>query len=143
MVKNQKFPKNILTPTTKAADHDVPVTPDEIIEKGLMTRVDYVEASEKALSLFEYGHQVALKHGLILVDIKFEFWKANDGSVLLIDEVHTPDSSRYWIANSYLERIQNGLEPENGDKVLPVAPEDLVYELAWQHVYRPCVRFLV
>ncbi|KAK2366704.1 phosphoribosylaminoimidazole-succinocarboxamide synthase, chloroplastic [Trifolium repens] len=152
MVKNQKLAKNILTPTTKAADHDVPVTPDEIIEKGLMTRADYEEASEKALRLFEYGQQVALEHGLILVDTKYEFGKANDGSILLIDEVHTPDSSRYWIANSYLERIQNGLEPENVDKeflrlwfkshcnpyedeVLPDAPEDLVCELAWRYIF--------
>ncbi|XP_045820856.1 phosphoribosylaminoimidazole-succinocarboxamide synthase, chloroplastic-like [Trifolium pratense] len=152
MVKNQKLPKNILTPTTKAADHDVPVTPDEIIENGLMNRADYVEASEKALRLFEYGQQVALEHGLILVDTKYEFGKANDGSILLIDEVHTPDSSRYWIADSYLERIQNGLEPENVDKeflrlwfkshcnpyedeVLPDAPEDLVCELAWRYIF--------
>lgn len=152
MVKNQKLPENILTPTTKAADHDVPVTPDEIIEKGLMTRADYVEASEKALRLFEYGQQVALEHGLILVDTKYEFGKANDGSIMLIDEVHTPDSSRYWIANSYLERFHNGLEPENIDKeflrlwfkshsnpyedeVLPDAPEDLVCELAWRYIF--------
>ncbi|XP_061369440.1 phosphoribosylaminoimidazole-succinocarboxamide synthase, chloroplastic [Gastrolobium bilobum] len=152
MVKNQKLPKNILTPTTKAEDHDVPVTPDEIVESGLMTRADYVEVSEKALSLFEYGQQVALEHGLILVDTKYEFGKANDGSILLIDEVHTPDSSRYWIANSYLERFQNGLEPENVDKeflrlwfkshcnpyedeVLPDAPEDLVFELAWRYIF--------
>ncbi|XP_045814106.1 phosphoribosylaminoimidazole-succinocarboxamide synthase, chloroplastic-like [Trifolium pratense] len=152
MVKNQKLAKNILTPTTKAADHDVPVTPDEIIEKGLMTQADYEEASEKALRLFEYGQQVALEHGLILVDTKYEFGKANDGSILLIDEVHTPDSSRYWIANSYLEHIQNGLEPENVDKeflrlwfkshcnpyedeVLPDAPEDLVCELAWRYIF--------
>ncbi|KAG5052591.1 hypothetical protein JHK85_005138 [Glycine max] len=152
MVKNQKLPKNILTPTTKAADHDVPITPDEIIDRGLMTRADYVEVSEKALSLFEYGQQVALEHGLILVDTKYEFGKANDGSIMLIDEVHTPDSSRYWIANSYLERFQNGLEPENIDKeflrlwfishcnpyedeVLPDAPEDLVCELAWRYIF--------
>ncbi|XP_057442896.1 phosphoribosylaminoimidazole-succinocarboxamide synthase, chloroplastic-like [Lotus japonicus] len=152
MVKNEKLPKTILTPTTKAADHDVPVTPDEIIEMGLMTQADYAEASEKALSLFEYGQQVALEHGLILVDTKYEFGKADDGSILLIDEVHTPDSSRYWIASSYLERFQNGLEPENVDKeflrlwfkshynpyedeVLPDAPEDLVLELAWRYIF--------
>ncbi|KAK7372986.1 hypothetical protein VNO80_06379 [Phaseolus coccineus] len=152
MVKNQKLSENILTPTTKAADHDVPVTPDEIIERGLMTRADYEEVSEKALSLFEYGQQVASEHGLILVDTKYEFGKANDGSIMLIDEVHTPDSSRYWIANSYLERFQNGLEPENIDKeflrlwfkshcnpyedeVLPDAPEDLVCELSWRYIF--------
>ncbi|CAJ1971716.1 unnamed protein product [Sphenostylis stenocarpa] len=152
MVKNQKLFENILTPTTKAADHDVPVTPDEIIERGLMTQADYDEVSEKALSLFEYGQQVASQHGLILVDTKYEFGKANDGSIMLIDEVHTPDSSRYWIANSYPERIQNGLEPENIDKeflrlwfkshcnpyedeVLPDAPEDLVCELSWRYIF--------
>ncbi|GAB2217075.1 hypothetical protein Droror1_Dr00000234, partial [Drosera rotundifolia] len=116
LVKNQKLLANILTPTTKAADHDVPVTPDEIIEHGLMTKADYNEVSRKALCLFEYGQHVALEHGLILVDTKYEFGKASDGTILLVDEVHTPDSSRYWITQSYKERFQNGLEPENVDK---------------------------
>ncbi|XP_024022943.1 phosphoribosylaminoimidazole-succinocarboxamide synthase, chloroplastic [Morus notabilis] len=152
LVKNQKLPANILTPTTKAADHDVPVTPDEIISSGLMTEADYEEASRKALSLFEYGQRVAREHGLILVDTKYEFGKGRDGSILLIDEVHTPDSSRYWIAHSYEERFKNGLEPENvdkeflrlwfkdhcdpyKDKVLPDAPEELVSELAWRYIF--------
>ncbi|XAR62112.1 Phosphoribosylaminoimidazolesuccinocarboxamide synthase [Bertholletia excelsa] len=151
-VKNQKLPANIITPTTKAADHDVPVTPEEIVQRGLMTQADYDEASRKALSLFEFGQRVASEHGLILVDTKYEFGKGKDGTVLLIDEVHTPDSSRYWIANSYYERFQKGLEPENvdkeflrlwfkdncnpyEDKVLPEAPEELVSELAWRYVY--------
>ncbi|GAB2274641.1 Phosphoribosylaminoimidazole-succinocarboxamide synthase (SAICAR synthetase) [Dionaea muscipula] len=149
LVKNQKLSANILTPTTKAADHDVPVTPDEIIERGLMTKGDYDEVSHKALSLFEYGQRVALEHGLILVDTKYEFGKGSDGTILLVDEVHTPDSSRYWIAQSYKENFQNGLEPENVDKeflrlwfkeycnpyedeVLPDAPEELVSELSWR-----------
>ncbi|KAM1203740.1 phosphoribosylaminoimidazole-succinocarboxamide synthase, chloroplastic-like [Malus sylvestris] len=152
LVKSQKLPANILTPTTKAADHDVPVTPDEIIERGLMTQAEYDEVSRKALSLFEYGQHVALEHGLILVDTKYEFGKGQDGSILLIDEVHTPDSSRYWIAHTYEERFQNGLEPENVDKeflrlwfkdhcnpyedeVLPDAPEELVCELAWRYIF--------
>ncbi|KAM0976841.1 hypothetical protein PS2_019425 [Malus domestica] len=152
LVKSQKLPANILTPTTKAADHDVPVTPDEIIERGLMTQAEYDEVSRKALSLFEYGQRVALEHGLILVDTKYEFGKGQDGSILLIDEVHTPDSSRYWIAHTYEERFQNGLEPENVDKeflrlwfkdhcnpyedeVLPDAPEELVCELAWRYIF--------
>ncbi|GFQ00856.1 phosphoribosylaminoimidazole-succinocarboxamide synthase chloroplastic [Phtheirospermum japonicum] len=151
MVKNQKLQANILTPTTKAADHDVPITPEEIIQRGLMTQADYDEASKAALSLFEYGQRIALEHGLILVDTKYEFGKGSDGTVLLIDEVHTPDSSRYWIAHSYEERFQNGLEPENIDKeflrlwfkdhcnpyedeVLPDAPEELVSELAWRYI---------
>nr|GMC48254.1 phosphoribosylaminoimidazole-succinocarboxamide synthase, chloroplastic [Ipomoea batatas] len=152
LVKSQKLPANILTPTTKAADHDVPVTPDEIVEQGLMTQADYDDASRKALRLFEFGQRVALEHGLILVDTKYEFGKGPDGTVLLIDEVHTPDSSRYWIANSYEDRFQNGLEPENvdkeflrlwfkshcnpyEDKVLPDAPEELVAELAWRYIF--------
>uniref|UniRef100_A0A5B7AUV7 Phosphoribosylaminoimidazole-succinocarboxamide synthase, chloroplastic n=1 Tax=Davidia involucrata TaxID=16924 RepID=A0A5B7AUV7_DAVIN len=152
LVKSQRLPANILTPTTKAADHDVPVTPDEIVKCGLMTQAEYDEASRKALSLFEYGQRVALEHGLILVDTKYEFGKGCDGTVLLIDEVHTPDSSRYWVAHSYEERFQNGLEPENVDKeflrlwfkdhcnpyedeVLPDAPEELVSELAWRYIF--------
>ncbi|KAK4399556.1 Phosphoribosylaminoimidazole-succinocarboxamide synthase, chloroplastic [Sesamum angolense] len=148
MVKNQKLPANILTPTTKAADHDVPITPEE---RGLMTQADYDEASKAALSLFEYGQRIALEHGLILVDTKYEFGKGSDGTILLIDEVHTPDSSRYWIAHSYEERFQKGLEPENIDKeflrlwfkdhcnpyedeVLPAAPDELVSELAWRYI---------
>ncbi|KAK4440372.1 Phosphoribosylaminoimidazole-succinocarboxamide synthase, chloroplastic [Sesamum alatum] len=151
MVKNQKLPASILTPTTKAADHDVPITPEEIIQRGLMTQADYDEASKAALSLFEYGQRIALEHGLILVDTKYEFGKGSDGTVLLIDEVHTPDSSRYWIAHSYEERFQKGLEPENIDKeflrlwfkdhcnpyedeVLPAAPDELVSELAWRYI---------
>ncbi|KAJ8565709.1 hypothetical protein K7X08_008285 [Anisodus acutangulus] len=152
LVKNQKLQENILTPTTKAADHDVPVTPDEIVQCGLMTQADYDEVSRKAMSLFEFGQRVALDHGLILVDTKYEFGKGPDGQIYLIDEVHTPDSSRYWVAHSYEERFQNGLEPENIDKeflrlwfknhcnpyedeVLPDAPEELVSELAWRYIF--------
>ncbi|KAL6530692.1 Phosphoribosylaminoimidazole-succinocarboxamide synthase (SAICAR synthetase) [Orobanche gracilis] len=152
MVKNQKLSANILAPTTKAADHDVPITPEEIIQKGLMSESDYIEASKAALSLFAYGQRITREHGLILVDTKYEFGKGSDGAVLLIDEVHTPDSSRYWIADSYEDRFQNGLEPENIDKeflrlwfkdncnpyedeVLPEAPEELVSELSWRYIF--------
>ncbi|KAK3119335.1 hypothetical protein QOZ80_9BG0718220 [Eleusine coracana subsp. coracana] len=152
MVKNQRLSTNILTPTTKAVDHDVPVTSDEIISSGLMSKEDFDEARSKALSLFKYGQEVALENGLILVDTKYEFGKADDGTIMLIDEVHTPDSSRYWIASSYEERFKSGLEPENVDKeflrlwfknncnpyedtVLPDAPEDLVCELAWRYIF--------
>ncbi|CAM0903141.1 unnamed protein product [Alopecurus aequalis] len=152
MVKNQKLAANILTPTTKATDHDVPITPDEIVKSGLMSKDDFDEARSKALSLFEYGQQVALENGVILVDTKYEYGKTADGTIMLIDEVHTPDSSRYWIANSYEERFKSGLEPENvdkeflrlwfknncnpyEDKVLPEAPEELVSELAWRYIF--------
>lgn len=151
LVKNQMLPANILTPTTKDVDHDVPITPKEIVQRGLMTQADYDKASGAALKLFEYGQCIALEHGLILVDTKYEFGKGSDGSIVLIDEVHTPDSSRYWIADSYEERFRDGLEPENIDKeflrlwfrdhcnpyedeVLPEAPEELVSELAWRYI---------
>ncbi|KAI4388711.1 hypothetical protein MLD38_001016 [Melastoma candidum] len=150
--KNQRLSANILTPTTKAADHDVPISPQQIVERGLMAQDEYDEVSTKALSLFEYGQSVASEHGLILVDTKYEFGKAPDGSILLIDEVHTPDSSRYWVADSYDQRFQDGLEPENVDKeflrlwfkehsnpyedeVLPDAPRELVTELAWRYIF--------
>ncbi|XP_038977760.1 phosphoribosylaminoimidazole-succinocarboxamide synthase, chloroplastic-like, partial [Phoenix dactylifera] len=124
----------------------------QIIKLGLMTQDEYDEVSSKALSLFAYGQQVALENGLLLVDTKYEFGKGADGTIMLIDEVHTPDSSRYWIANSYEERFNAGLEPENVDKeflrlwfkdhcnpyedeVLPEAPEELVCELAWRYIF--------
>uniref|UniRef100_A0A1D1Y6U6 Phosphoribosylaminoimidazole-succinocarboxamide synthase, chloroplastic n=1 Tax=Anthurium amnicola TaxID=1678845 RepID=A0A1D1Y6U6_9ARAE len=152
MVKNQKLPANILTPTTKGKDHDVPVTPKEVIELGLMTPEEYDEASSKALRLFTYGQKVALENGLLLVDTKYEFGKGADGTILLVDEVHTPDSSRYWIAQSYDDRFRNSLEPESVDKeflrlwfrnhcnpyedmVLPEAPQELVCELAWRYIF--------
>ncbi|CAH8391203.1 unnamed protein product [Eruca vesicaria subsp. sativa] len=152
LVKNQKLPANILTPTTKAEDHDVPISPNEIVEGGFMTQAEFDEASMKALSLFEFGQRVAKEHGLILVDTKYEFGKSSDGSILLIDEIHTPDSSRYWLAGSYEERFKKGLEPENVDKeflrlwfkencnpyedeVLPAAPAELVTELAWRYIF--------
>ncbi|XP_057873009.2 phosphoribosylaminoimidazole-succinocarboxamide synthase, chloroplastic isoform X2 [Cryptomeria japonica] len=152
LVKNQQLEKNILTPTTKAEDHDVPISLEEIVEQGLMTRDELNEVCAKALALFEHGQSVASKHGLLLVDTKYEFGKAADGSILLIDEVHTPDSSRYWIAASYEDRIKKGLEPENIDKeflrlwfsknsdpykdeVLPDAPQELVSELAWRYIF--------
>lgn len=152
LVKNQKLPANILTPTTKAEDHDVPISPTEIVEGGFMTQAEFEEASMKALSLFEFGQRVAKEHGVILVDTKYEFGKSSDGSILLIDEIHTPDSSRYWLAGSYEERFRKGLEPENVDKeflrlwfkencnpyedeVLPAAPAELVTELAWRYIF--------
>ncbi|CAK9219321.1 unnamed protein product [Sphagnum troendelagicum] len=151
MRKNEKLEENILTPTTKSADHDLPVSGNEIVEQGLMSKEDFQEVHDKALALFAFGQEVALKHGLLLVDTKYEFGKASDGSILLIDEVHTPDSSRYWIAASYEDRQSQGMEPENidkeflrlwfrnncdpyHDKVLPDAPEELVAELAWRYI---------
>lgn len=151
LVKNQKLDKNLITPTTKDAVHDRPISPDEIISEGLMSREDWEYASAKAQELFAFGQTVARKHGLILVDTKYEMGKDAQGNILLIDEIHTPDSSRYWIADSYEERIAAGQEPENIDKeflrlwfkehcdpyndaVLPPAPEELVVELSRRYI---------
>ncbi|MFA6302870.1 MAG: phosphoribosylaminoimidazolesuccinocarboxamide synthase [Legionella sp.] len=149
--KNQKLEKAILTPTTKETEHDRPITPAEIVSESWMTQADWDEASAYALELFEYGTKVALEHGLILVDTKYEFGRDESGRIILIDEIHTPDSSRYWLANAYEERFAAGMEPENIDKeflrlwfnehcdpyndpVLPLAPQELIVTLAGRYI---------
>ncbi|CAI7747863.1 unnamed protein product [Closterium sp. NIES-53] len=149
--KNDRLAANILTPTTKAADHDEPVTPEEIVSRGLMTREEFETTRDLALKLFAFGQQVAGEHGLILVDTKYEFGKDSNGNIRLIDEVHTPDSSRYWIASTYEQRHAEGLEPQNidkeflrlwfrkncdpyNDKTLPAPPAHLITELSWRYI---------
>jgi len=151
MKKNQKFNVPIITPTTKSDDHDQSTNQQEIISKNLMTQVEWDYISLKALELFRFGQAVAQQNGLILVDTKYEFGKDADGNILLIDEIHTPDSSRYWIAETYEERFSNGQEPENIDKeflrlwfkencdpyndqTLPEAPKELVTELSKRYI---------
>ncbi len=151
LVKNQKLEKNMITPTTKDTRHDRPVTPEEIVAEGLMSPADWDYASRKARELFAFGQAVARKRGLILVDTKYELGKDPAGNIILIDEIHTPDSSRYWIADSYPERFAAELEPENIDKEflrlwfkahcdpyddveLPPAPADLVVELSRRYI---------
>lgn len=151
MIKNQKFPEPIITPTTKSEEHDESITPDGIIIQGLMTAQEWDRASEIAMKLFGRGVEVAAKNGLILVDTKYELGKDENGRIILVDEIHTPDSSRYWIAGSYEDRFRNGQEPENIDKeflrlwfrdncdpyndeVLPEAPDDLVIELSSRYI---------
>jgi len=116
--ENQKLPATILTPTTKAAEgeHDEPVTPEQIVGRGLLTREQWRNVSELALALFARGRTIATKRGLILVDTKYEFGLDRSGRIHLADEVHTPDSSRYWIAESYERRLAAGEPPETLDK---------------------------
>lgn len=116
--KNQRLPKIILTPTTKAAqgDHDAPITAVEIVEQGLLTQAQWDELAEKSLAIFARGQELAAKQGLILVDTKYEFGLDEEGDIVLADEVHTPDSSRYWIADSYEDRLAAGENPESLDK---------------------------
>ena len=110
--KNQKLEENMLTPTTKEEDHDRPISPSDIVSENWMTQEDWDYCSKKALELFEFGQKKAAEHGMILVDTKYEMGKDEDGNILLIDEIHTPDSSRYWIAGSYEDRIAQGKEPQ-------------------------------
>jgi phosphoribosylaminoimidazole-succinocarboxamide synthase len=151
MKKNQKLPEPVFTPSTKFEEHDRTLSPQEIVAEGLMKKelVDKVE--QKAKELFIRGQKIALLHGLILVDTKYEFGLDEKGELTLIDEIHTPDSSRYWKAGSYDERFNKGEEPEYFDKEflriwfkdncdpykdekLPEAPAEMVAELSRRYI---------
>ena len=150
--KNEKLESNMLTPTTKEEHHDRPISPEEIVSENWMTKEDWDYCSQKALELFEFGQKKAQENGLILVDTKYEMGRDENGNILLIDEIHTPDSSRYWITDTYEERMSSGQEPQNidkeflrlwfvdncdpyNDKELPPAPDDLVIELSSRYIY--------
>jgi len=115
---NQRLPQTIITPTTKAeqGDHDAPLTADEIVTRKLLTEQQWRDVSGKALALFARGRELAAKRGLILVDTKYEFGFDEKGTIVLADEVHTPDSSRYWVAATYLDRFAAGKPPDTLDK---------------------------
>ncbi|HVC56520.1 MAG TPA: phosphoribosylaminoimidazolesuccinocarboxamide synthase [Stellaceae bacterium] len=116
--ENEKLPQTVITPTTKARDgeHDEPVTVGQIVEQGLLSAAQWREVSEKALALFARGRDLAARRGLILVDTKYEFGRDSDGHILLADEIHTPDSSRYWFAETYARRFAAGEPPDSFDK---------------------------
>ncbi|HAA93162.1 MAG TPA: phosphoribosylaminoimidazolesuccinocarboxamide synthase, partial [Rhodospirillaceae bacterium] len=107
MVRNQKLPNTILTPTTKAdaGGHDTPITAAEIVERNLLSQPVWDELAELSLAVFARGREIAASNGLILVDTKYEFGVDEAGRITLADEVHTPDSSRYWLAESYEARM--------------------------------------
>lgn len=108
MIENDAFPEPIITPATKAekGDHDEDISREEILERGLVSEEDYKVLEEYTRALFKRGTELAAKRGLILVDTKYEFGKTADGKIVLIDEIHTPDSSRYFYAEGYEERQQ-------------------------------------
>lgn len=112
MCENQRFPEPIITPTTKAeyGEHDADISKEEILARGLATPEEYAVLERYALDLFRRGTEIAAKRGLILVDTKYEFGK-HDGQIYLMDEIHTPDSSRYFYAEGYEERLKAG-EPQ-------------------------------
>ena len=117
--KSQKLPQTIITPTTKAeqGEHDAPITATEIVEQKLLTGAQWDELSRLALAVFARGREIAAKNGLILVDTKYEFGiDPNTGKITLADEIHTPDSSRYWIADTYKAKFEAGANPDSLDK---------------------------
>jgi phosphoribosylaminoimidazole-succinocarboxamide synthase len=115
---NQVLPQAIITPTSKAFDggHDEPLTADQILAQGLLTRAQWEQVSNYALALFARGQAMAAQRGLILVDTKYEFGTDQDGNILLADEIHTPDSSRYWIQDGYAQAFATGGRPPSFDK---------------------------
>jgi phosphoribosylaminoimidazole-succinocarboxamide synthase len=151
MRKNQKLPQPLFDPTTKESAHDRTLTPEQMMAEGFVTRDLFERIKQTALALFARGQELAAKNGLVLVDTKYEFGTAADGSLVLIDEIHTPDSSRYWQLDSYEARFAAGEEPHYfdkeflrlwfkehsdpyGDKKLPEAPPDLVQELSRRYI---------
>ena len=118
MRDNEKLPRTIITPTTKAfhGGHDEPLTPAEIVGRRLLTEEQWGKVSAYALALFARGREMARARGLILVDTKYEFGMDRSGRIMIADEIHTPDSSRYWFLESYERRFEAGERPESFDK---------------------------
>jgi phosphoribosylaminoimidazole-succinocarboxamide synthase len=151
MRKNQELPQPIFDPTTKEATHDRTLSPQQMIAEGFITQDLFDRVKGTALKLFARGQEIAARSGLILVDTKYEFGTDEHGALVLIDEIHTPDSSRFWQRDSYAARFAAGEEPQYFDKeflrlwfrdhcdpyrdaTLPAAPPELVDELSRRYV---------
>jgi phosphoribosylaminoimidazole-succinocarboxamide synthase len=146
MRDNERLPQTIITPTSKAfhGGHDEPLTPAEIVGQGLLSQEQWRTVSDYALALFAKGREMARERGLILVDTKYEFGIDESGKIMIADEIHTPDSSRYWFLESYQQRFEVGERPESFDKdfirtwvvarcdpykdEIPEIPQDVVLE---------------
>lgn len=146
MRDNQKLDAPLITPTSKEFDggHDEPLSPQEILDKGLLTAEQWDTVSRYALALFQRGQELSARNGLILADTKYEFGTDRDGNIILADEIHTPDSSRYWIADGYDAAFAAGKRPKSFDKdfirswvvercdpykdPIPEIPEDLILQ---------------
>lgn len=149
---NQQLPEVLLTPSTKAAhgDHDISASRDEILKLTQMPERDFDTAARMAMELFAFGQKHCAEQGLILVDTKYEFGKTKDGRIVVIDEIHTPDSSRFWFQRSYPERFAAGRAPESfdkeyvrrwlkerdfsGDGPIPTIPDDVKIEAMKRYV---------
>lgn len=151
MKNNQKFDMPLITPSTKAeiGTHDEPISCNEIVQQGLVDAELWKQVEEKALALFKRGAELAAKQGLILVDTKYEFGLL-DGRLVIVDEIHTPDSSRFWYADTYNELFEAG-KPQRkidkeylrqwlidrgfmGDGEIPVIPDEIKVEVAWRYI---------
>ncbi len=150
--KDQKLPEPILTPSTKAAhgDHDESVAPEVLIERGAVTQEEWEHLADVSLKLFKLGQETAAKQGIILVDTKYEFGRNSKGEIVLIDEIHTPDSSRFWIADTYQEHFEKGEDQDNinkeflrlwlanegftGDGEVPAIPDDIKVATAKKYI---------
>ncbi len=154
MKKHQRLEKPILTPSTKAekGDHDVSVSREEILAMGRIPATEFDEMAEMSLALFAFGQKHCAEQGLILVDTKYEFGKTPDGRIVVIDEIHTPDSSRYWQASTYEERFAAGDDPAGldkeyvrtwlkrehgfmGDGEIPHIPDDIRVEASRRYIH--------
>ncbi|MBT4780672.1 MAG: phosphoribosylaminoimidazolesuccinocarboxamide synthase [Polaribacter sp.] len=154
MRENDQFPSPIITPSTKAdnGDHDEDITREAILSKGIVSEEDYLVLEDYTRKLFQRGTEIAASRGLILVDTKYEFGKTKEGKILLIDEIHTPDSSRYFYAEGYAERqekgveqkqlskefvrqwlIENGFQGQEGQQV-PVMSDEKVIEISNRYI---------
>jgi len=154
MIENDKFPSPIITPATKAemGDHDEDISREAILKKGIVSEKDYLVLEDYTRKLFQRGTEIAAKRGLILVDTKYEFGKTKDGKIVLIDEIHTPDSSRYFYAEGYEKRqvkgesqkqlskefvrqwlIQNGFQGLEGQEV-PVMNDDYIKTVSERYI---------
>lgn len=149
--KNTKLPKPVFDPTTKEDSHDRAITTAQMVAEGLITAELLQQVKDTATKLFLRGQELAAKRGLILVDTKYEFGTDEKGTLVLIDEIHTPDSSRYWQVEGYEESLKQGTEPKSFDKeflrlwfkehcdpykdaTLPEAPQELVEELSRRYI---------
>jgi len=150
--ENERLPQPVITPTTKAAHggHDEPLAPEQILDRGILTAQQWRSLSAYALALFARGQAMARERGLILADTKYEFGVDGEGRIALADEIHTPDSSRYWLQASYESRFAAGERPESFDKdflrswvaarcdpykdPIPEIPAGLVFETALVYV---------
>lgn len=147
--KNTPLRVPVITPTTKSHEHDEPLSSEEVVERGLVDEKTWRRIAQIALALFARGQAIAAERGLILVDTKYEFGRSKAGEIMLADEVHTPDSSRYWIRATYEERHRRGEEPESLDKEflrlwlrekgisdtnIPVLDDDIRVEVAGRYI---------